>query len=123
MIKENIDVLFERFESFIKNQTIVGQEIKVGDVTIIPLANITFGMGTGGSQGTSDKPNEGGAGMFAKAAPTGLLVINGSDVNLVPIRKGSSFDNLLESVPALVEKLAAQASKKEEKVEEEVVEE
>jgi len=118
-IKENIDVLFERFESFIKNQTIIGQEIKVGDVTIIPMANISFGLGTGGGTGSTDgnTGDGGGSGMFAKATPAALLVIQDGQVNLIPIRKGSSFDSLLESVPALVEKLSAQ-SKKEDKKEE-----
>lgn len=115
-IKENIDVLFERFESFIKNQTIIGQEIKVGDVTIIPMANISFGLGTGGGSGSTEG-NGGGSGMFAKATPAALLVIQNGEVNLVPIRKGSSFDNLLESVPDLVEKLAAQNENKNKKKE------
>lgn len=107
-IKENVNTLFERFESFIKSQTIIGQEIKVGNVTIIPMASISFGLGAGGGQGKDSNGNGGdggGSGMFAKATPTALLVVTGDDVNLVPIRKGSSFEGLLESVPALVDKL------------------
>lgn len=107
-IQENVNVLFEKFESFIKSQTIVGQEIKVGQVTIIPMASISFGLGAGGGHGTDNDGSGGdggGSGMFAKATPTALLVINGNDVNLIPIRKGSSFEGLLESVPALIDKL------------------
>ncbi|MBJ2354850.1 GerW family sporulation protein [Sphaerochaeta sp. S2] len=107
-INENVNVLFEKFESFIKSQTIIGQEIKVGDVTIIPMASISFGLGAGGGTGkdaNGQGGDGGGSGMFAKATPTALLVVNNGDVNLVPIRKGSSFEGLLESVPALVEKL------------------
>lgn len=121
-VNENVNVLFEKFENFIKNNTIVGQEIKVGDVSIIPMANISFGLGAGG--GSESNSTEGaGSGMFAKATPSALLVVNGSDVNLIPIRKGSSFDSLLENVPALVEKLTEQSKsktkdKKDEKVEE-----
>lgn len=107
-IKENVNVLFERFEAFIQNKTIVGEEIKIGNVTIIPMASISFGLGVGGGSGTDNDGSGGdggGSGLFAKATPTALLVINGDDVNMVPIRKGSSFEGLLESVPALVEKL------------------
>lgn len=120
-INENINVLFEKFESFIKNQTIIGQEIKIGNVSIIPIASISFGLGAGGgvTKGSNDDADGGGSGMFAKATPTALLVITGDDVNLVPVRKGSSFEGLLDSVPALVEKL--KAFKTEEK--EEIVEE
>lgn len=107
-IQENVNVLFERFEQFVKSQTIVGQEIKVGNVTIIPLASISFGLGAGGGSGKDQSGqggDGGGSGIAAKATPTALLVVNGEDVNLVPIRKGSSFETLLDSVPALVDKL------------------
>lgn len=107
-INENIDVLFEKFEAFIKSQTIVGQEIKIGDVTIIPLASISFSLGSGGGSGSDNKGDGGeggGAGIAAKATPTALLVINGENVNMMPIRKGNSFESLLESIPSLVEKI------------------
>jgi uncharacterized spore protein YtfJ len=112
-VLENLNVLFERFEKFIQNKTIIGQEIKVGNVTIIPMASISFGLGVGGG-GDNNGSDGGGSGMFAKATPTALLVINGDDVNLVPIRKGSSFEGLLESVPALVDKLKNMKSDDEE---------
>lgn len=107
-IQENINVLFERFEAFIQNKTIIGQEIKIGEITIIPMASISFGLGVGGGTGKDSDGSGGdggGSGLFAKAVPTALLVIQNNEVNLVPIRKGSSFEGLLESVPALVDKL------------------
>jgi len=104
-IQENINVLFEKFEAFINSQTIVGQEIKVGDVTIIPLASISFGLGAGAGGDSASDSNGGGSGICAKATPQALLVVNGSDVNLIPIRKGSSFETLLDSVPALIDKI------------------
>ena len=116
-IKENVNVLFERFEQFIKAETIVGQEIKIGNVTIIPLASITFGFGAGTGDGKGNEPSGGGLGFSAKATPTALLVVTGDDVNLVPIRKGSSFESLIEAVPALIDKLKDMNDNKEEKEE------
>lgn len=107
-INENIDVLFEKFEAFIKSQTIVGQEIKVGQVTIIPLASISFSLGSGGGSGSDGKGEGGeggGAGIAAKAIPSALLVINGDNVNMMPIKKGNSFETLLESIPSLIDKI------------------
>lgn len=114
--KENIDILFEKFENFIKSQTIVGQEIKIGDITIIPLASISFGLGSGGGSGDESNGSGGegsGSGIAAKATPTAILVINGEDVNLVPIRKGNSFESLLDSIPSLIDKIKSHQSKKE----------
>lgn len=116
-INENLNVLFEKFEQFIKSQTIVGEEIKVGNVTIIPLASISFGLGAGGGGSDTDGGSGGGSGIAAKATPQALLVVNGDDVNLVPIRKGSSFESLLDSVPALIDKIK-EIKEEEEKTEE-----
>lgn len=120
-INENVNVLFEKFEQFIKSQTIVGQEIKIGNVTIIPLASISFSIGAGGGGGKSNEGSGGGSGICAKATPTALLVVNGDDVNLVPIRKGSSFESLIEAVPALIDKIKSMSDKEEVKEETEEV--
>ncbi len=111
--KENMNVLFEKFEKFIKSQTIIGQEIKIGEVTIIPIASVTLAIGGGGGNESAGD----GAGIAAKATPTALLVVTGSDVKLIPIRKGSSFESLLENVPNLIEKIAEKSNEKKEVVE------
>ncbi len=89
----------------------IGKEIKIGEITIIPIASISLALGGGGAH---DNNLEGGngAGIAAKATPTSLLVVNGADVKLLPIRKGSSFESLLESVPNLIEKISEKSSKK-----------
>ncbi len=109
--KENINTLFEKFENFIKSQTITGEEIKLGNVTIIPFSNISFSMGGGGANEKNEKGGD-GLGMAAKATPTSILVVNSNDVKLIPIRKGSSFDTILEMVPSLVDKLSSHKSYK-----------
>lgn len=115
---ENINALFEKFEQFIKSQTIVGEEIKVGNVTIIPLASISFGLGAGSGGSSNDGSGSGsGSGICAKATPQALLVIHDDNVNLLPIRKGSSFEALLDSVPALIDKIKDITVKEEEDLE------
>ncbi len=100
--KENMSILFDKFESFIKSQTIVGKEIKIGEVSILPLSDVSFIIGGGGGE-----DNDEGIGIAAKATPTSLLIVNSCEVKLLPIRKGSSFDAIIESVPNLIDKLSA----------------
>lgn len=113
-IKENIDVLFEKFENFIKSETVIGSEIKIGDITIIPLSSISFTLGAGGGSG-KDKNGSGGdgggSGIAAKASPTALLVVNNGDIKIMPIKKGNSFESLLEAVPNLIDKIKENSKK------------
>lgn len=112
---EDLNILFDKFENFIKSETIIGKEIKIGDVTIIPLASISFGLCSGGGNGGDNSGNNGGgsgSAIAAKATPTALLIINGDNVNIISIKKGNSFESLLESIPNLIDKLKNTTDKK-----------
>ncbi|HSL93124.1 MAG TPA: spore germination protein GerW family protein [Bacillota bacterium] len=106
--KENIEVLFERLENFMKSKTVVGETIVVGDTTLVPFLSVSFGLGSGGGDGGDDKGNKGvggGAGIGAKALPVAVLVIKGDKVDLLPITKQANLGKLLEMVPGLIAKI------------------
>lgn len=54
MVKENIDILFEKLEKFLKTETVVGQPIVIGDTTLLPIISISFGAATGAGSGSSN---------------------------------------------------------------------
>ena len=120
---ENMSMVFEKLENFLKTKTVVGEPIKIGDTTIVPFVNITFGLGMGGGVGTDDKGmggDGGGGGTGAKIAPTAVLVIQGDKVELLPIKKSGGLDKLLDMVPGIMDKIneKREDKKNEEKVEE-----
>lgn len=106
--KEYIENLFDKFNDFIKSKTIVGESIHLGDITLIPITDITFWISGGGGEG-KDKNDSGGSGgmaaIAAKAAPKAILMIKGSETKLFPIKNCGSFETLLENVPDLVDKI------------------
>lgn len=121
--KENISAIFEKLENFLKTKTVVGEPIKIGETTIVPFINLTFGLGTGGGSGSDDKGlggAGGGGGTGAKISPTAVLVINGDKVELLPIKKSGGLDRLVDMVPGIIEKIN---DKKEEKEMEQKTEE
>lgn len=112
---ENLNVIFEKLENFLKTETVVGEPLKIDDTTIIPFINITFGLGSGGGSGADQNGNGGdggGSGVGARVAPTAILVIKDGKVELLPIKKCGGLDKLLDMVPGIVEKVT---DKKEEK--------
>ena len=105
---ENIGVIFDKLENFLKTKTVVGEPIKIGETTLVPFINLSFGLGTGGGTGTDDKGMGGaggGGGTGARIAPTAVLVIQGDKVELLPIKKSGGLDKLIDMVPGIMEKI------------------
>jgi len=116
---ENMSTIFDKLENFFKTKTVVGEPIKIGDTTLVPFIDITFGLGLGGGAGTDEKGmggDGGGGGTGAKVSPTAVLVIQGDKVELLPIKKAGGLDKLLDLVPGIIEKI--NEKKVEEKIEE-----
>ena len=103
---ENVNVLFERLEKFLTSKTVVGESIQVGDVTLIPLVSISFGLGAGGAEDPKSSQGEGsGGGVGAKASPTAVIIVKGGDVQIVPVGAPHGFEKLVEMVPEVVSKV------------------
>lgn len=105
--KENLDTLFSKLENFLRTDTVVGEPIVVGEVTLVPIISVTFGCGTGA--GDSDKKNLNGngaaIGACAKVTPNAIVVIKQDGVTLLPVQGRSNMDALLGMVPGIVSKL------------------
>ena len=95
----------------IKVETVVGEAVQIGDTTLVPFVDVTFGFGTGTNHNTANKNHEmwaavgGGAKMETKRYP---WLSNGDRIELFNIKGNpysSSFDRLIGLVPDLVSKL------------------
>ncbi len=119
--KENMDAMFDKFENFVKEKTVIGEPIQMEGLTMIPAMTISFGMGNGGGNGSDASGAAGtgtGGGLGAKISPTAMIVVKDGDVQILPISKGHSFEKLLEIVPDLMDKMDLSMKKnKQEKAE------
>jgi len=119
-INENIKTLFSKMEEFVTTKTVVGEPVQMGEVTLIPLVDVTFGMGTGLSSVNSDKEKDSGAGALgAKMSPSAVIVISKGSVQLVNVKSQESVSKLLDMVPGILARfnLDSLFSKKDKKVE------
>jgi len=110
-LTQNINALFEQMEKFFKTDTVFGEAIQVGNLTLIPVISVTFGAGNGGGSG-KDKHgmdgNGGGAGAGGRIAPSAVIVIKDDDVSVMPLTNRGSIDKIAEMVPELVSKISTQ---------------
>jgi uncharacterized spore protein YtfJ len=125
-MKESFDSLFTNLEKFIKTETVVGEPIVVGEVTLVPIISVMFGCGTGGGTGSDNKGmtgNGSGGGGGARISPNAILVIKKDEVTMLPVKGKNNLDNLINMVPDIVSKINIKKDKetcdKEETKEEE----
>lgn len=115
-LKTTVESLFKGMDGFVSSKTVVGDAIHVDDVTILPLIDVSFGMGAGSNQG--DKKEKGMGGLGGKITPSAVLVIKDGSTRLVNIKNQDTITKLLDLVPNVLDKVTA---RKEDKVTEEDV--
>lgn len=111
-----ISALFEGVDSLISSKTVVGDAIQVGDITILPLIDVSFGMGAGSN--LADKKDKGMGGVGGKLSTSAVLVIKDGHTRLVNIKNQDTITKILDLVPEMVDKFT---TKKEDKITEEDV--
>ena len=97
-----IESLMKGMNTVLSTKTVVGEATKVGDTIILPLVDVTFGVGAGASAG--DKKNGGGGGFSGKLTPSAVLVIKNGTTKLVNIKNQDTMTKVLDLIPDIVDK-------------------
>lgn len=97
-----IESLMKGMNAVIGTKTVVGDATQVGDTIILPLVDVSFGVGAGASAG--DKKNGGGGGFAAKMSPSAVLVIKNGSTKLVNIKNQDTVTKVLDMIPDIVDK-------------------
>jgi len=107
-----VESLFRGMDSFITTKTVVGDAVKVDDSTIIlPLVEVSFGVGAGAFAG--EKKNNAGGGMGGKISPSSVLIIQNGSSKLVNVKEQDSVTKILDMVPDLINKFTGKGKKKD----------
>lgn len=116
-----VESLFKGMDSFITTKTVVGDAVRVDESTIIlPLVEVSFGVGAGAFAG--ENKNNAGGGMGGKIAPSSVLVIQNGTSKLVNVKEQDSVTKILDMVPDLINKFTSKGAKKKDDVDEKVEE-
>lgn len=114
---DTVQSLFKGMDSFLTTKTVVGDAVRFDDGTIIlPLVDVSFGVGAGAFYG-KDKNNAGG-GLGGKISPSSVLVIKDGTTKLVNVKNQDAVTKVLDMAPDIINKFAK--GKKDKKEEEEV---
>lgn len=105
-----VQSLFKGMDSFITTKTVIGDAVHIGDTIILPLVEVTFGVGAGAFN--QDKKNNAGGGLGGKITPSAVLVIQNGSAKLVNVKNQDSITKIIDMVPELVDKFTSKASSK-----------
>lgn len=106
-----VQSLFKGMDSFITTKTVVGEAVHIGDTIILPLVEVTFGVGAGAF--CQDKKNNAGGGMGGKIVPSAVLVIQNGTTKLVNVKNQDGITKILDLVPDFVNKFTSRGGKEE----------
>ena len=109
-----IESLMKGMNTVLSTKTVVGEATKIGDTIILPLVDVTFGVGAGAS--TADNKSGGAGGFSGKLTPSAVLVIKNGSTKLVNIKNQDTVTKVLDLIPDIVDKFT---SPKEEMIDDE----
>lgn len=115
--KENfqgvIEALLRGMDNVLSTKTVVGEATQVGDTIILPLVDVSFGVGAGaGSNGQKDSAT-GAGGLGGKMTPSAVLVIKDGETKLVNVKNQDAVTKILDMLPDLVDKFTKPKKKDE----------
>ena len=117
-VMEILEKIVDTLSDTAKSDVVVGREVELGSVKIVPLSRVSIGFGGGGGEGDQqlghgrdkkDRPHRGkgigaGSGGGAKVRPVGVVVFteDGVRVEEIPDKKGP-LDKIFDKIPEIIE--------------------
>lgn len=106
-----VEALFKGMDGFLTTKTVVGDAVKFDDGTIIlPLVDVSFGVGAGAFSGTSK--NNAGGGMGGKISPSSVLVIKDGHAKLVNVKNQDVVTKVIDMVPDVLDRFTKDKKEK-----------
>lgn len=103
--KGTVDALFQGMNGIVSSKTVVGDAIHIGDTIILPLIDVSFGVGAGAFNG--DKKEKGAGGLGGKMTPCAVLVIQNGKTKLVNIKNQDTMTKILDMIPDAINKFSS----------------
>ena len=113
----SMEQMFEGMDKAIGTKTVMGEAVDLGGGRfVIPLADVSFGMGAGAGVNEKYNSNRGGGGVSAKMTPHAVLLIENGTARIINVQEENKAVHFLESVPDLISRFSS-LLKKEAKTE------
>ncbi|NLG18810.1 MAG: sporulation protein [Fibrobacter sp.] len=114
-LSEVIKTALDQVQSIARTETIIGEPIKAGDVTVIPVSRVSVGFAAGGAGKDQNFATGAGTGGGINIIPVAFITIIGDKVQILPIEPGEpSLNKILSLAPDVMSKISKYLKKKDE---------
>ena len=113
----SVESLIERvmgeLHRIVRTETVVGEPVKAGEITLIPVSKISFGFGAG-STPDGKGPSGAGTGGAASVEPIAFVVIDAQGkVQILPLKEQDiNIGSLFKYMPEAMAKIKSFVEKK-----------
>ncbi len=115
-IESIMNVTLDNLKAMVDADTIIGTPVTVGEVTLIPISKVSFGLATGGSDIPSKNPSNlfgGGGGAGVTVTPIAFISVCGSNVKMLQVNADiTPVNKLIDEAPELIGKVKEFFNKK-----------
>ncbi|MDG5813534.1 spore germination protein GerW family protein [Chitinispirillales bacterium ANBcel5] len=114
-LSEVIKTALDHIEHVAKTETVIGEPIKAGDITLIPVSKVSIGFAAGGG-GKDDTCGSGaGTGGGVNVTPIALISVSEGNIEVHSVSQSDpSLSKLLAAAPDLWKKISKYVKKKDE---------
>lgn len=118
-VQDLMGVSIDKIREMVDVSTVIGDPMTLEDgTTLIPVSRVTYGFATGGSDLPSKGSQElfgGGGGAGINIIPIAFLVVSQGNVRVLPlVASPDTFNQVVNMVPDVVNKIGGLFSKKKE---------
>ena len=107
--KETVESLFQGMDSVVSSKTVVGDAIHINGTIILPLVDVSFGIGAGSFN--AEKKDRAGGGIGGKIVPSAVLVIKDGSSKLISIKDQDGLSRIIDMVPDVVDRFTSKDEK------------
>ena len=108
-LKGILDTSMDKLRTMVDADVVIGTAITLGEVTIIPVSKVAFGLATGGSDFPSKTQQTifgGGSGAGVTITPVGFLSVKGDNIRMIPVStETTAVDRAIAAAPEIIDKV------------------
>ena len=108
-IKSMLDVTMDKMRALADADTVIGTPVTAGEVILIPVSKVSFGLATGGSDFNTKSANPmfaGGGGAGVCVTPVAFIAVSGESVRILPVYNDmTTVDKAINMAPELIDKI------------------
>jgi len=112
-INSTVKSLLDGLNGFVTTKTVVGEPIHVDGAVLIPLIDVTFGVGAGAFSAAEGKKEKGAGGMNGKMSPSSVLVIKDGSAKVINIKDTNTMNKVIDMVPDILAKITKKGKNSE----------